>query len=83
MTDTQQDLVGDRYLSEQIRIINQENQKKSVLDKWSHLLYEGDKDYGSNRVVMGNLGSVSHAPTPVNTTTTSNFFLNNNLDSIN
>ena len=43
--DTQQDLIGDKYLTEQIKRINEENKKKSILDKWSHLLYEGDKDY--------------------------------------
>lgn len=43
-TDSKQDLVGERYLSEQIRIVNEENKKKSILDKWSHLLYEGEDE---------------------------------------
>ncbi|CAF0784799.1 unnamed protein product [Brachionus calyciflorus] len=44
ISDSQQDLVGDRYLAEQIRQINEENRKKSILDKWSHLLYEGEDE---------------------------------------
>ncbi|RNA11994.1 hypothetical protein BpHYR1_022535 [Brachionus plicatilis] len=44
VSDSQQDLIGDRYLAEQIRQINQENRKKSILDKWSHLLYEGEDE---------------------------------------
>lgn len=50
VSDSQQDLIGDRYLAEQIRQINEENRKKSILDKWSHLLYEGEdeRSYISN-----------------------------------
>lgn len=44
VADGQQDLIGDRYLAEQIRRINEENKKKSILDKWSHLLYEGEDE---------------------------------------
>lgn len=44
IADSQQDLIGDRYLAEQIRMINEENKKKSILDKWSHLLYEGEDE---------------------------------------
>ena len=44
IADSQQDLIGDRYLAEQIRQINEENKKKSILDKWSHLLYEGEDE---------------------------------------
>lgn len=44
MTDSKQDLVGEKYLSEQIKMINEENKKKSILDKWSHLLYEGEDE---------------------------------------
>lgn len=44
VADSNQDLIGDRYLAEQIRRINEENKKKSILDKWSHLLYEGEDE---------------------------------------
>lgn len=44
VTDQKQDLVGEKYLSEQIKMINEENKKKSILDKWSHLLYEGEDE---------------------------------------
>jgi hypothetical protein len=43
-SDNNQDLIGDRYLAEQIKRINEENKKKSILDKWSHLLYEGEDE---------------------------------------
>lgn len=51
--DTKQDLIGDKYLTEQIKRINEENKKKSILDKWSHLLYEGDKDYYPSSMSLG------------------------------
>lgn len=44
VTDSKQDLVGEKYLAEQIRMVNEENKKKSILDKWSHLLYEGEDE---------------------------------------
>jgi hypothetical protein len=43
-SDTNQDLIGDKYLTEQIRKINSDNKNKSILDKWSHLLYEGEDE---------------------------------------
>lgn len=45
VSDSQQDLIGERYLAEQIRLIEEQQKKSSILDKWSHLLYEGEKDY--------------------------------------
>lgn len=45
VADSQQDLVGERYLAEQIRLIQEQQKTTSVLDKWSHLLYEGESDY--------------------------------------
>jgi len=39
----QQDLIGERYLAEQIKLIEQQQKDNSVLKKWSHLLYEGEK----------------------------------------
>jgi hypothetical protein len=42
--DSQQDLVGDRYLAKQIEIIQHQQKTSSILDKWSHLLYEGEKE---------------------------------------
>lgn len=45
VADSQQDLVGERYLAEQIRLIQEQQRTTSVLDKWGHLLYEGEKDY--------------------------------------
>lgn len=47
VADSQQDLVGERYLAEQIRLIQEQQRTTSVLDKWGHLLYEGEKDYVS------------------------------------
>ena len=49
VADSQQDLIGDKYLAEQIRQINEDNKNKSILDKWSHLLYQGEdeKNYTS------------------------------------
>lgn len=46
--DSQQDLVGDRYLAKQIEIIQHQQKTSSILDKWSHLLYEGEKDESSD-----------------------------------
>ena len=46
--DSQQDLVGDRYLAKQIEIIQHQQKTSSILDKWSHLLYEGEKDDSSS-----------------------------------
>ncbi len=45
VADSQQDLIGDRYLAEQIRQINEENKSKSILDKWGHLLYQGEDEH--------------------------------------
>jgi hypothetical protein len=45
VSDSQQDLIGERYLAEQIRLIQEQQKTTSILDKWSHLLYEGEKDY--------------------------------------
>jgi len=36
-------LIGERYLAEQIKLIEQQQKDSSVLKKWSHLLYEGEK----------------------------------------
>jgi hypothetical protein len=47
VSDSQQDLIGERYLAEQIRLIQEQQKTTSILDKWSHLLYEGEKDYRS------------------------------------
>jgi hypothetical protein len=46
--DSQQDLVGDRYLAKQIEIIQHQQKTSSILDKWSHLLYEGEKEDSSS-----------------------------------
>lgn len=43
VSDSQQDLIGERYLAEQIKLIEQQQKNSSVLNKWSHLLYEGEK----------------------------------------
>lgn len=43
VSDSQQDLIGERYLAEQIKLIEQQQKDSSVLNKWSHLLYEGEK----------------------------------------
>ena len=43
-SDLNQDLIGDRYLAELIRKQNEDNKQKSILDKWGHLLYEGEDE---------------------------------------
>jgi hypothetical protein len=48
VTDTQQDLIGEKYLEEQIKRAHDYQKKNSVIERYSHLLYEGDKDYKSN-----------------------------------
>lgn len=48
VSDSQQDLIGERYLAEQIRLIQEQQKTTSILDKWSHLLYEGENDYRSS-----------------------------------
>lgn len=48
VSDSQQDLVGDKYLAEQIRMIQEQQKTTSILDKWGHLLYEGERDYKSS-----------------------------------
>jgi hypothetical protein len=45
ISDSQQDLIGERYLAEQIRLIQEQQRTTSILDKWSHLLYEGENEY--------------------------------------
>ena len=47
ISDSQQDLIGERYLAEQIRLIQEQQKTTSILDKWSHLLYEGENEYKS------------------------------------
>jgi hypothetical protein len=41
-TDDNQNLIGEKYLTIQINKIREENKKKSILDKWGHLLYDGE-----------------------------------------
>ena len=48
VTDTQQDLIGEKYLEEQIKRAHDYQKKNSVIDRYAHLLYEGDKNYKSN-----------------------------------
>jgi hypothetical protein len=51
VVDNQQDLIGERYIAEQIRAVNAS--KTSVIDRYAHLLYEGEKD------------DTSHVPNPL------------------
>lgn len=41
--DTRQDLLGEEYLERQIRKVKEENVKKSILDTYNYMLYEGDR----------------------------------------
>lgn len=43
-SDTNQELIGEKYYSKQIADIKQKN-KISFLEKWDHLLYQGDENY--------------------------------------
>ena len=45
VSDSQQDLIGERYLAEQIKRIQEQQKTSSILDKWGHLLYEGEGEY--------------------------------------
>jgi hypothetical protein len=45
ISDSQQDLIGETYLAEQIRLIEEEQKKTSILDRWGHLFYEGEGMY--------------------------------------
>ena len=62
MSDSQQDLVGERYLAEQIKLIEQQQKNSSVLNKWSHLLYEGEKYTKNDINQMHVLSSVTEDP---------------------
>lgn len=44
MSDNNQELIGEKYYSKQIADIKQKN-KTSFLEKWDHLLYQGDENY--------------------------------------
>jgi hypothetical protein len=44
VSDSQQDLIGEKYLAEQIKIIQEQQRTSSILDKWSHLLYQGEQE---------------------------------------
>ena len=48
ISDSQQDLIGEKYLAEQIKRIQEQQKTSSIMDKWSHLLYEGTKDRPSS-----------------------------------
>jgi hypothetical protein len=71
VSDSQQDLIGERYLAEQIKLIEEQQKNSSVLNKWGHLLYEGDGPKlksGSNvlttvtEVTSQNTSTVQRAP---------------------
>ncbi len=44
VSDNNQELIGEKYYSRQIEDINRKN-KISFLEKWDHLLYQGDETY--------------------------------------
>lgn len=70
MTDSKQDLVGEKYLAEQIKMVNEENKKKSILDKWSHLLYEGEDERSYQTSATITSPFYAHTSyTPINTET--------------
>lgn len=43
-SDNNQHLIGEQLLAEQIKRLEAENTSNSILNKWSHLLYEGIDD---------------------------------------
>lgn len=57
--DTQQDLIGEKYLSEQIKRIQET--KKSVIDRYAHLLYEGDANSSVNGSKPANDTSITYS----------------------
>lgn len=67
VSDSQQDLVGDKYLAEQIRMIQEQQKTTSILDKWGHLLYEGERDYKSS---VGTGGAGTGSKTSLNAQST-------------
>ena len=81
VSDSQQDLVGERYLAEQIRLIQEQQKASSFLDKWSHLLYEGERDYKSSAklktstfldVGSGEVATSEHAQASASTSASAN-----------
>lgn len=68
VSDSQQDLVGERYLAEQIKLIEQQQKNSSVLNKWSHLLYEGEKYEKNNSNQIHVLSSVTEDPSSIGET---------------
>jgi hypothetical protein len=43
ITDNKQDLVGEQYLAKQIKSIEEDQKKRSIIDRYAYLLYEGEK----------------------------------------
>jgi hypothetical protein len=43
VTDNKQDLVGAQYLAKQIQNIEEDQRRSSVIERYSYLLYEGEK----------------------------------------
>lgn len=68
VTDTKQDLLGEKYLAEQIKKVNEENKKKSILDSYNYMLYEGDKSKVEPTPTPFSMDDLKYI-TPVQTTT--------------
>lgn len=91
VSDSQQDLVGEKYLAEQIRLIQEQQKTTSFLDKWSHLLYEGERDYKSpsrnsggepssvNVIATATLGTFTSSP-QVNEQPIASHFASHSID---
>ena len=77
VSDNRQDLIGEKYLTEQIRLVQEQQKKSSFLDKWGHLLYEGESEqsyqsyYQAHKLNMNDWQNVK----PIKTT---QFTINNN-----
>jgi hypothetical protein len=78
VSDNQQDLIGERYISEQIKYIQQK--KTSIVDKYAHLFYEGEKDYKPSEYNPQKFITASSANLAVKPVQQQHFVLNNNSE---
>jgi hypothetical protein len=76
VSDHNQDLVGELYLAEQIRQLEKEGKTTSILDKWSHLLYEGE-DESRYKSAYESKGSDINSKVPERRVSIREFTINN------
>ena len=79
VSDNRQDLIGEKYLTEQIRLVQEQQKKTSFLDKWGHLLYEGESEQAYHSFYQAPQLNLNdwHNVKPIKTT---QFTINNNIE---